>query len=219
MQGEKRDICDTPGDFPLAILAKAPLVGRVKTRLIPRLGEQGAAQLHEHLLRHTLDIALEATSAECIVLWTALEHHHPLFVELAERHAIRLCPQPEEDLGTRMHQALATMPTPGLVIGSDCPVLTPTLLRTCHRLLGSTDAVFLPADDGGYALVGVQRPEHRLFDDIDWGTSDVMTQTRARATELGWELQCPAQVWDIDRPEDLDRWRKWIKKSRQAISA
>lgn len=212
MHDREHDPSHVPGNFPLAILAKAPLPGRVKTRLIPRLGEDGAAQLHERLLRHALDIALKATSAEQIVLWTALEHYHPLFLELAERHAIRLLPQPDGDLGERMFQALAMMKEPGLVIGSDCPVLTPVLLQDCHRALTCADAVFLPAEDGGYALAGVQRPERRLFEDIDWGTPRVMDQTRAQTTALGWKVDFPTQVWDIDRPEDLDRFEREVER-------
>lgn len=196
-----------PG-FPLAILAKAPLPGKVKTRLIPRLGAHEAARLHARLLRETLATALQATPARQIVLWTGLEHRHSLFVELAERHAITLRAQPEGGLGERMLLALQSMQAPGLVIGSDCPVLTPSLLHTCRRALATADAVCLPAEDGGYALVGMNRPSPRLFENIDWGTSQVMAQTRARAAELGWTLACPARVWDIDRPEDLDRWRR-----------
>lgn len=196
------------GDFPLAILAKAPVAGQVKTRLIPRLGADGAADLHAYLLRHTLTIATQATSAKDIVLWTALDHDHSLFHELAERHAIHLRPQPDGDLGERMYQALAAMPGPGLVVGSDCPLLTPELLRTCQQALANADAVFLPAEDGGYGLVGTYRPDRRLFQDIDWGTERVMPQTQLRAYELGWNIICPAQVWDLDRPEDFDRWRE-----------
>lgn len=196
---------DTPGDFPLAILAKAPIPGKVKTRLIPTLGAEGACRLHERLLRHTLAIALATTSLGRITLWTTLDHAHPLFQALADRHGIALRTQPEADLGGRMHHALQVMGEPGLLIGSDCPVLTPALLRRCQAALTSVDAVFLPAEDGGFALVGLNRPEPRLFAGIDWGTDRVMAQTRRRAAELDWQLACPAVVWDVDRPEDLPR--------------
>ncbi|GGX86546.1 hypothetical protein GCM10007160_12350 [Litchfieldella qijiaojingensis] len=212
MHDRRHDDRHTPRDFPLAILAKAPVPGRVKTRLIPHLGEQGAAQLHERLLRHTLAVALEATSAHHIVLWTALDHSHPLFLELAEHHGIALHPQPEGDLGMRMHYALLSMPGPGLVIGCDCPVLSPTLLSQCWSALQNADAVFLPAEDGGYALVGTHHSHIRLFEHIDWGTERVMSQTRRRAEELGWNIVCPAEVWDIDRPEDIERWELSCKE-------
>ncbi|MCL7940250.1 TIGR04282 family arsenosugar biosynthesis glycosyltransferase [Halomonas sp. ATCH28] len=196
---------DTPGHFPLAILAKAPLPGRVKTRLIPALGAEGACRLHERLLRQALATALAATSPQRITLWTALDHAHPLFRELADRHGISLRAQPEGDLGERMYRALQAMDAPGLLIGSDCPALSPALLIRCHAALTEADAVFLPVEDGGYALVGVRRADRRLFAAVDWGTSRVMAQTRDRANELGWRLACPARLWDVDRPEDLER--------------
>ncbi|QTF91949.1 TIGR04282 family arsenosugar biosynthesis glycosyltransferase [Halomonas sp. BM-2019] len=193
-------------DVSLAILAKAPLPGRVKTRLIPVLGAEQAARLHERLLRLTLTVAAEAAPGPRITLWTALDHTHPLFLELAERYGVELRAQPEGNLGRRMHHALAAMPGPGLLIGSDCPVLTATLLRRCQAALTEAEAVCLPAEDGGYALLGLRRSDPRLFDGIDWGSERVMAQTRRRVDALGWRLACPATVWDVDRPEDVARW-------------
>ncbi|TDR52257.1 hypothetical protein DFP85_11337 [Halomonas ventosae] len=199
---------DAHGAFPLAILAKAPIPGQVKTRLMPALGAEAACRLHERLLRHAVATALAATSPQRITLWTALDHDHPLFQELADRHGIRLRPQPEGDLGERMYQALLAMDTPGVLIGSDCPALTPALLMHCQAALTDADAVFLPVEDGGYALVGVRQADRRLFAAIDWGTNRVMAQTGDRVDELGWRLACPARLWDVDRPEDLDRLAK-----------
>lgn len=198
-------MCADTRDVPLAILAKAPLPGRAKTRLIPALGAEGACRLHARLLRHAVATALAATSPARITLWTALEHDHPLFRELAERHGITLRAQPEGDLGARMHQALAAMDAPGLVIGSDCPALTPALLRRCAAALMDADGVCVPVEDGGYALIGVRRAEPGLFRGVDWGTDRVMAQTRERAAALDWRLACPARLWDVDRPEDLAR--------------
>ena len=123
---------DARDGLPLAILAKAPVPGKVKTRLVPALGAEDACRLHERLLRQTLVVALATTSPRRITLWTALDHGHPLFLALADRHGIILRAQPEADLGERMHHALQAMGEPGLLIGSDCPVLTPTLLRRCR---------------------------------------------------------------------------------------
>ncbi|MDR5891303.1 TIGR04282 family arsenosugar biosynthesis glycosyltransferase [Halomonas mongoliensis] len=193
-----------PGDVGLAILAKAPIPGRAKTRLIPALGPEGAARLHERLLRHTLATALAATPAH-LTLWTALDHAHPLFLELAERHGIALRPQPDGDLGERMHLALSQAGGPAMVIGSDCPVLTPALLGACAEALEHHDVVCLPAEDGGYALLGARHSDPRLFENIAWGTGRVMAETRERIAALGWRRACPATVWDVDRPEDLAR--------------
>ncbi len=196
---------DAHGSFPLAILTKAPIPGQVKTRLMPVLGAEGACRLHERLLRHAVATALAATSPQYITLWTALDHAHPMFRELADRHGLRLRAQPEGDLGERIYVALQAMDAPGVLIGSDCPALTPPLLWRCQAALTDADAVFLPVEDGGYALVGVRRNDRRLFTAIDWGTNRVMAQTRDRTDGLGWQLACPARLWDVDRPEDLDR--------------
>ncbi len=195
--------------FPLAILAKAPLPGQVKTRLIPRLGAEGAARLHRHLVWRTLETAVAATAAESITLWTSLafpgEPEHAFFDICSAHFGIQLQPQPESDLGLRMYAALAAMPGPGLVIGCDCPMLDAALLRQCQTALASSECVLLPAEDGGYALVGARLIDPRLFQDIDWGTERVFTQTLERLDALGWRHACPATVWDIDRPADLER--------------
>ncbi len=196
------------GGVALAILAKAPIPGRAKTRLIPALGPEGAARVHARLLRDTLEVACAALPPGRITLWTALDHAHPLFLELAERHGITLRAQPEGDLGERMHCALAQAGGPAMVIGSDCPALTPALLGTCAERLQDHEAVCLPAEDGGYALIGARRPDPRLFEAIAWGTERVMAETRQRIAALGWRLACPATVRDLDRPEDLRRWNK-----------
>lgn len=195
--------------FPLAVLAKAPVPGRAKTRLMPRLGAEGAAALHRELLLRTLETAVAATSPAAITLWFTPEPGrsvgHAFFDECAAHFDIQLRPQPAGDLGVRMHAALAAMPGPGLVIGSDCPLIDAPLLQRCQVALGSADCVLLPAEDGGYGLVGARHAERRLFRGIDWGTDSVMTQTLARLRTLGWSHACPARVWDVDRPEDVDR--------------
>ncbi|APX95043.1 hypothetical protein BWR19_14430 [Halomonas sp. 1513] len=192
-------------NFPLAILAKAPIPGLAKTRLIPALGAKGAALLHERLLRHTLEVALASTAAKSITLWTALDHCHPVFQELADDHGIMLRPQPEGDLGVRIHRALHAMPEPGLLIGTDCPVITPSLLAHCHLALDQADVAMLPAEDGGYGLIGMQRADPRLFTGIDWGSARVMAQTARKAAALGYRLTCLETIWDLDRPADLTR--------------
>lgn len=206
-----------PTAFPLAILAKAPCPGQVKTRLIPRLGAAGAATLHRELVWHTLETAAQATSATAITLWAALNTTDSradvppsaadsTFLDDCTRHfGVSLRCQPAGDLGRRMYHALAAMPAPGLVIGCDCPLIDAALLKRCRAELATRDCVLLPAEDGGYALIGARYAERRLFSDIAWGTSRVMTQTLERLNELGWRHACPERVWDVDRPADIDR--------------
>jgi glycosyltransferase A (GT-A) superfamily protein (DUF2064 family) len=90
-----------------------------------------------------------------------------------------------------------------LLVGTDCPALTPRILRRAAAVLARADAVFVPAEDGGYVLVGLRRFAPGVFVDIDWGTDRVWAQTRRRlqAQRLRWTGLPPLR--DLDRPEDL----------------
>jgi glycosyltransferase A (GT-A) superfamily protein (DUF2064 family) len=95
-----------------------------------------------------------------------------------------------------------------LVIGTDCPALTPDHLRAAAVILrGGTDAVVIPAEDGGYVLIGARQAEISLFRDMTWSTPQVMEETRRRLRQAGLAWQEPATLWDVDRPEDIDRLR------------
>ena len=96
-----------------------------------------------------------------------------------------------------------------LLLGSDCPALTARHLRRAERALGAgTDAVFVPCEDGGYALIGLQRVDARLFEGIAWGGENVMAETRTRLAGLGWRWRELETLWDVDRPEDYARLMK-----------
>jgi len=194
----------------IIVFARAPLPGRVKTRLVPRLGEWGAARLQARLTRQTLRTALTARCG-------ALELHgtprarHPFFLKCREDFKLRLQEQRGRDLGERMYRALAAALrrySAALLIGTDCPVLRPQDLRRATRLLrGGCDVVLSPAEDGGYALIGARRVSWRLFDGIAWGEGGVYAQTAARLRDLGYRWRALRRVWDVDRPADLERLR------------
>jgi len=194
------------------IFAKSPEPGRVKTRLIPLLGETGAADLQRQLIERTLRTAA-AAGLGAVELWCAPGPDLPYFSGCAKRHEIGLRPQSEGDLGMRMARALESAlveGTPALLIGCDCPALTPAYLREADSALaGGCDAVFGPAEDGGYVLVGVaRRPAADLFRDIAWGSATVMQETRMRLARGNWRWRELAPLWDVDRPEDLARLRQ-----------
>ncbi len=116
--------------------------------------------------------------------------------------------QPSGDLGDRMHTAfrLHCASGPLLLIGTDCPVLRPSHLRKAARaLIDGDDAVFYPAEDGGYVLVGLRRPQPALFDAMTWSTAEVMSETRTRARSLGLRVREFETLWDVDVPDDLAR--------------
>lgn len=198
---------DLGGPVTIAIFAKAPIAGFAKTRLIPRLGAEGAAKLQEELILRTVATALRAEIGP-VHIWCAPDSGHPVFTDLARRHTIGLADQAFGTLGERMHEVfvMETAQASTLLIGVDCPPLTARHLRVCAERLLTRDAVFLPAEDGGYVLVGLRRPEQHVFENISWGGSTVMQTTRRRLREAKLTWSEPQVLWDLDLPTDLDRW-------------
>jgi rSAM/selenodomain-associated transferase 1 len=191
----------------IAILAKAPIAGFAKTRLIPALGEAGAATLQARLTERAVATATAADTGP-VTLWAAPDERHPAFAQLAVRFAVALTRQHDGDLGARMLAALAAANGPALVIGTDCPALTADHLRTAADVLrAGTDAVLIPAEDGGYVLIGTRGSHQALFRAMPWGTAGVMGETRRRLVELGLSWREPAILWDVDLPADLERLR------------
>ncbi len=192
----------------LIVFAKAPRPGRVKTRLAPLLGAAGAARLHARLVERALDTAVAARCGR-VELHCAPGVRHPFFAALARRHGLTLRAQGRGDLGARMHRAFErALRAAGaaVLIGSDCPALRPADLRAAMRALGDgADAVLAPAEDGGYALIGLRRASRRVFARVAWGGPDVLARTRRRLARLGWRWVELSTLWDVDRPEDYAR--------------
>lgn len=202
----------TLGRVQIAVLAKAPVAGLTKTRLTPALGPAGAARLQRWFTRRALHTAL-ATGLGPVSLWCAPDTQHRFFRALAHTARVSCLTQSGKDLGERMHAAFLRHCSvgPTLLIGTDCPVLQAQHLhRAAHALLEGEDAVFYPAEDGGYVLVGLRAPQARLFAGMSWSTADVMAETRARAATLGLRLREFEALWDVDRPEDLLRLQRWL---------
>jgi uncharacterized protein len=187
----------------VAILAKAPLPGVAKTRLAPVLGADGAAKLQARFIERAITTA-KAAAIGPVTLWATPDRDHPAFQTISALLGVDLADQPDGDLGARMLAAIA--PGPAIVIGTDCPALTPAHLRAAaHALADGVDVVIVPVDDGGYALIGMQRPQPALFAGMTWSTDSVMAETRRRLTRLGLSWREPARLWDIDVPADLER--------------
>jgi rSAM/selenodomain-associated transferase 1 len=198
---------DPAAPVAIAILAKAPIPGFAKTRLIPALGEAGAATLQARLTERAVATATAAGTGP-VTLWAAPDQHHPAFAQLAERFAVALARQHDGDLGARMLAALAAADGPALVIGTDCPALAADHLRAAAAMLrAGTDAVLIPAEDGGYVLIGARAPHPALFSAMPWGTAGVMAETRRRLVALGLSWREPVTLWDVDVPTDLERLR------------
>jgi rSAM/selenodomain-associated transferase 1 len=190
----------------LIVFAKAPVAGWAKTRLIPALGAEGAAALAGRLLEHTLAQAVAARCFEAIELCAAPDTGHPALQRAAAAHGAALTAQGEGDLGARMQRALGRALAGHarvLLVGTDAPALDAAALRAAALALAGVDAVFVPALDGGYALVGLSRPAPALFEGIAWSTPTVMAATRERARGAGLRWAELPAVADIDEPADL----------------
>ncbi len=189
----------------LIVMAKAPVPGYAKTRLIPVLGAAGAAALAERLLERAVEHALEAGLGP-VELCCAPDAGHPAFERFAGRERLSLTGQGDGDLGARMWRALErALEHAGraLLIGTDAPDLDARVLCRAAASLETHDAVFVPALDGGYALVGLCRPAPSLFANMVWSTPQVMARTRTRLAEAGLRHAELAPVRDIDEPRDL----------------
>ena len=191
----------------IAVFARAPIAGFAKTRLIPEIGADRAADLQSRLIVQSVATAIAARLGP-VSLWCAPNRRHDLFESLAAKHGIDLYDQVGPDLGARMLHAFEAL-TPHfatLLIGTDCPVLRPIHLSgSLSALDRDTDAVFIPAEDGGYVLVGMQRPIPVLFSGISWGTSQVMEETRLRASQAKLKISEPITLWDLDNTADYSR--------------
>jgi uncharacterized protein len=189
----------------IVILAKAPIPGFAKTRLIPAIGAHAAAVLQERLTERTVATALAAGIGP-VTLCCDPDATHDTFLKMVTRMKIALRPQPPGDLGTRMLAAVATSTGPVLVIGTDCPALTEAHLRSAAMALrDGNDVVLIPAERGGYVLLGMRKAQPRLFSNIAWGGSSVLADTRARIVEQRLILVEHPPLWDVDTEIDLAR--------------
>jgi rSAM/selenodomain-associated transferase 1 len=194
-----------PDPVAIAILAKAPLPGLAKTRLAPVLDAEGAANLQARLIERTVMTARSAAVGP-VTLWVTPDRQHPVFQAITVSLGVAVVAQPKGDLGVRMMAAVEAACGPTIVVGTDCPALTPEELGAAARaLVDGIDVVIMPVDDGGYGLIGMRRPEPALFEGMTWSTSSVMAETRRRLARLGLSWREPARLWDVDLPADLDR--------------
>ena len=206
----------------LILFARFPVAGKVKTRLIPALGAEGAAALHRRLVLRTLRTAhalCQARGVELEIRFTgssadAMRHW------LGDRWLCRS--QGEGDLGQRLERAFADGFQEGseasVIIGSDCPALTPGAVGSAFDSLQANPVVFGPAKDGGYYLIGLTRATPALFRGIAWGTGAVLTQSIAILARDHSRPALLEPLDDIDRPEDLLKWNRIVEGEEADLS-
>lgn len=192
------------------VFAKAPDPGQVKTRLVPALGEGGAAVLAARLARRAIETA-RAAAIGPVELWCAPDTDHDFFRVCARRHGVVLRAQGDGDLGVRMHRAMAdglARHARCVLVGSDVPAMSPADLAAAAEALAADAQIVLgPAEDGGYWLIGASVARAELFDDMPWGSGAVLAETRRRVRAHALSLHELPSRWDVDRPEDLARIR------------
>lgn len=194
-------------DPAVIVFARAPVPGEAKTRLAAALGAAGAAALAGRMLVHAVAQVAAAGFDRMELCITPDGAVHPILAELDRRYpGLRLSGQGEGDLGERMARALGRAlrsHRAALLMGTDAPALDAAVIRQAAAALARHDAVFVPALDGGYVLVGLARPAPDLFTGMTWSTPQVMQQTRERAARAGLRIVELAAVADIDVPQDL----------------
>jgi len=190
----------------LVLFAKAPQAGVGKTRLIPALGAEGAAELARRMLSHTLQQALAARIGP-VELCMSLPPQDPAWHGIDVPDAVLRTAQGEGDLGQRMARAVHRVTTqhlqPVLLMGTDCPGLTAARLTEAADQLQAHDAVLVPVTDGGYVLIGLKAACPEVFSQMRWSTSTVAFDTLRRMAALKLRVWQAPPLHDIDEPADL----------------
>ena len=191
----------------LIIFTRYPEAGKTKTRMIPVLGETGAADLQRQLSEYTIQTAkaLQKFRPIDIAIHFAGCDRNLMLSWLGEQHSYY--PQVSGDLGAKMKSAFADAFTRGsqriVTIGIDCPDLSPIILNQAFEALKHNQLVLGGAEDGGYYLIGLDRLVPELFTNIDWGTDSVFATTKKIAQQLALSIDYLPILPDVDRPEDL----------------
>jgi hypothetical protein len=183
----------------LAVFARAPIEGQVKSRLSPALPARLAATLYAGLLADTLDTLVRSVADERLVYWAGAAGEVPYDVHSRT--------QVEGDLGARLTAAFDDLIfAPGdhaLVVGSDVPGLTPAHIATAYDVLDRHDVVLGPSRDGGFWCVGLTWKDPEIFRDIPWGTPEALLRTAQRAHADNRRIGYADWLDDLDTPAGL----------------
>ena len=202
----------------LIVFTRYPEPGRTKTRLIPALGPDGAADLQRRMTRHVLHQA-DGLAAETEIWYEGGGDARMRECFGADRAYRQQSPG---DIGERMLAAFTDAFNSGasrvVLIGTDCPGISPALLRQALDALQRNDLVLGPAADGGYYLIGLKRPIPELFDGLPWSTGAVLEATLRICRDLGLKVELLDELRDVDRPEDLPDCERCLRATEPAIS-
>ena len=204
----------------IGLFARAPSAPG-KTRLAPHLTRDRLRALREALLRDALEVVCGADGFEPVVFFTPVGRRTELAAIAPP--TMTLVPQVGRDLGERMRRAVDWLLATGshrcaILVGSDVPLLTSDdLVDAANAMVSGSEVVLGPAEDGGYYLIGTAGYRPRLFSDISWGSPAVLSQTQARAGELGITPRLLRRIYDIDTIDDLRRFEHDLETSPRAV--
>jgi len=206
----------------VAIMAKAPQSGQVKTRLCPPLSYREAAELYRCFLLDKIAQVNTLQRAAPVVSYSP-DDSRPLFEDLTPPHFM-LIPQHGDDLGTRLLFTFDRLFRQGftqvIVIDSDTPTLPTAYLEQALMLIAErvNDVVLGPTEDGGYYLIGLRQSHRELFEQMPWSTSQVFPETRRRSEQYGLTVACTEYWYDVDTPEDLSRLRESLDQIQDGLA-
>ena len=206
----------------IAVMAKAPRAGQVKTRLVPPLSREEAAELYRCLLLDKLHQVGDLSEVDPYLAYTPADARDSM-LSLAPQ-GFALIPQVGSDLGDRLHRLSAILLERGhpaaIIIDSDTPTLPTTyLVDAIARLQNeTTDMVLGPTEDGGYYLIGLKRPCRALFDGIPWSSPAVLSDTLQRASAQRLRVSTLPSWFDVDTPDDLVRLRHDLATNGNALA-
>ena len=202
-------------DTVILVYAKAPLAGSVNTRLIPDIGTDAATQLQQDFIHHRLSM-LQHANLCATHLMCAPDIQHDCFTQCEKQYPVVLKQQDGSELGERMSNGAASALLSYkycIVIGTDAPALDEFIIKqVIDELHAGADVVHVPAEDGGYVLLGLSKNYEFLFNDVSWGTDKVMQQTRDRLKENNVSFRELGLCWDVDTLEDYQRYQKLLAK-------
>ena len=196
-------------------MSRWPVPGRTKSRLVPRLGAEGACALAVALLGDVLEHLADAPLTRRVLAFAERPEGELLPPGIALPAGWTVANQGVGDLGQRMVSAARQAGLPSALVGADGPLLgSVDVALAMKHLADGADVVFQPALDGGYTLVACARDPGPLMQGIAWGTDVVLDQHLRRASGLGWRARLLEPGLDVDVPEDLERLQRWVATLR-----
>lgn len=197
----------------LIVFTRYPEAGSTKTRLIPAIGPECAALLQQRLTSRTLDAARQFLTQVQTQTQVRFAGRDAASMQAMFGSDIDYAPQHGDGLGDRLQHAIDAAFQKSIdrviVIGADCPQLDAQTLVEANRQLDHHDVILGPAEDGGYYLIGLKTPQPSLFQDIPWGTSEVLAKTLQKINALRLRRKLLTPLPDVDYPEDLVLCRRW----------